>query len=171
MTRTIDFQRDLLPHSDRLFRLALRITLDRAEAEDIAEETLLRVWQKRETQEEIKNLEVYLLTICRRLALDRAARKEAQNLSLDTQEADATDTAASPHESLAARDRLEWAQRIFDTLPEKQRTIVQLRDIEERSVSETAEILGITPEDVKTTHHRARRAIKAKLEQIESYGL
>ena len=171
MIRTIDFQRDLLPHSDRLFRLALRITLDRAEAEDIAEETLLRVWQKRETSEEIKNLEVYLLTICRRLALDRAARKEAQNLSLDTQDTDATDTAASPHESLVARDRLEWAQRIFDTLPEKQRTIVQLRDIEERSVSETAEILGITPEDVKTTHHRARRAIKAKLERIENYGL
>lgn len=172
MIRTIDFQRDLLPHSDRLFRLALRITLDRAEAEDIAEETLLRVWQKQEIQpEEIKNLEVYLLTICRRLALDRAARKEAQDLSLDTQNDDATDTAASPHETLAARDRLEWAQRIFDTLPEKQRTVIQLRDIEERSVSETAEILGITPEDVKTTHHRARRAIKAKLEQIENYGL
>ena len=132
---------------------------------------MLRVWQKREDQEEINNLETYLLTICRRLALDRAALKEAQNLSLETHPADALDSTASPHDTLAARDRLEWVHRILDTLPEKQRTIIQLRDIEERSVSETAEILSITPEDVKTTHHRARRTIKNKLEEIDNHGL
>ncbi len=168
---TIDFQKDLLPHSDRLFRLALRITLDRAEAEDIAEETLLRVWQKHDSLESIRDLEVYLLTICRRLALDRAALKEAANVSLETHSTDALDQSASPLENLANNDRMEWVRRIINSLPKKQRMVVQLRDIEERSVSETAQILDITPEDVKTTHHRARRAIKEKLLQLDNHGL
>ncbi len=171
MSRTIDFRKDLLPHSDRLFRLALRITLHRAEAEDIAEETLLRAWQRRDELGEINNLETYLLTICRRLSLDYLARKETANVSLTTHDADAPDRAASPHDRLATSDRLAWVKKIFDTLPEKQRSVVHLRDIEEKSVRETAEILGITPEDVKTTHHRARRFIRTQLDKIENYGL
>lgn len=170
MMRTIDFRKDLLPHSDKLFRLAYRITLDKAEAEDIAEETLLRVWQKRESLDEINNLETYLYTICRNLAIDHNARKDSANLSLDTHTADSADTAATPLERLVAADRLDWVRRILNTLPLKQRTVLQLRDIEEKSVSETAEILGISQEDVKTTHHRARRAVRTKLEELDNHG-
>ena len=72
--RQIDFRYDLLPLKNRLFRLALRITLDHAEAEDIVEDTLLRVWNKRDEMEEVENLEAYCLTICRNLALDRSAK-------------------------------------------------------------------------------------------------
>ncbi|MBP3227961.1 MAG: RNA polymerase sigma factor [Bacteroidaceae bacterium] len=171
MTRTVDFQKDLLPHGDKLFRLAYRITLDSAEAEDIAEETLLRAWQDKNQLAGIRNLEVYLFTICRRLAIDRAARKEAANVTFEAAGTDPADRSALPDETLEQRDRLEWVRRIVATLPEKQRSVLQLRDIEERTVAETAEILGITPEDVKTTHHRARRAIREKLEQLETNGL
>lgn len=171
MTRTLDFKRDLLPYSDKLFRLAMRITLDRAEAEDIAEEALLRVWQRRDELPEIENMEVYLLTICRRLALDHVEKKESQNVSIETHPTDATDLSASPLEQLANEDRLRWVRKIIDSLPEKQRAVIQLRDIEEKSVKETAEIMGISPEDVKTSHHRARRTIKEKLLQVENHGL
>ena len=75
--RQIDFRYDLLPLKNRLFRLALRITLDHAEAEDIVEDTLLRVWSKRDELEEVENLEAFCLTICRNLALERSAKCEA----------------------------------------------------------------------------------------------
>ena len=47
--QTLDFRRDILPLKDKLFRLALRITFDRAEAEDIVQETMIRVWSKRDS--------------------------------------------------------------------------------------------------------------------------
>ena len=72
--KEIDFQHDLLPLKNLLYRLALRISLDTAEAEDIVEETLLRVWHRRAELTELDSLEAYCQTICRNLALDAAAK-------------------------------------------------------------------------------------------------
>ena len=75
--KEIDFLNDLLPLKHKLYRLAQRITLDSLEAEDVVEDTLVRVWERRKTLTDVDNLEVYCLTICRNLALDRAERKDA----------------------------------------------------------------------------------------------
>ena len=73
----IDFRQDLLPLKDKIYRLALRITLNRQEAEDLTQDTLLRAWDKRVELCAVQSLEAYCLTIVRRLALDRLALKEA----------------------------------------------------------------------------------------------
>ncbi|HCE47093.1 MAG TPA: RNA polymerase subunit sigma-70, partial [Prevotellaceae bacterium] len=79
----VNFRDDVLPLKDKLYRLALRITLETREAEDIVQETLIRVWKKREEWDKIESIEAFSLTICRNLALDQIAKKEAQNKSLD----------------------------------------------------------------------------------------
>lgn len=162
--RQIDFRYDLLPLKNRLFRLALRITLDHAEAEDIVEDTLLRVWSKREEMEEVENLEAYCLTICRNLALDRSAKKEAQNVSLDAQPYDTVDLSPDPQAQMEQAERLEIVRRIFSTLPERQRTILQLRDIEGKSVRETADIMQMSEANVKVMLHRARQLLRQRLQ-------
>ena len=55
--KTMDFRTDVLPLKDKIFRLALRITLDRQEAEDITQETLIKVWEKRDEWHQIQNME------------------------------------------------------------------------------------------------------------------
>lgn len=162
--RQIDFRYDLLPLKNRLFRLALRITLDHAEAEDIVEDSLLRVWSKREEMEEVENLEAYCLTICRNLALDRSAKKEAQNVSLDAQPYDTVDLSPDPQAQMEQAERLEIVRRIFSTLPERQRTILQLRDIEGKSVRETADIMQMSEANVKVMLHRARQLLRQRLQ-------
>ena len=87
----IDFCQDLLPLKDKIYRLALRITLNRQEAEDLTQDTLLRAWDKRVELCAVQSLEAYCLTIVRRLALDRLALKE-----LDRVEAENPDRAESP---------------------------------------------------------------------------
>lgn len=84
----ISFRDDILPLKDKLFRLALRITFDRAEAEDIVQDTLIRVWDKRDEWSQMDSVEAYCLTITRNLAIDRSQKKEAQNVELtpETQE-------------------------------------------------------------------------------------
>ena len=57
--KEIDFRHDLLPLKDKIFRLALRITLRADEAEDITEETLVRAWEKRGELAQVNSLEAY----------------------------------------------------------------------------------------------------------------
>ena len=165
------FRNDILPHKDKLFRLAFRITLNRAEAEDIVQDTLIKVWEQRESLAEVKSIEAYCMTICRNHALDRSEKKENQNIGLDEQLHDVGDSYSTPSESLINRESLELVERMINNLPERQRTIMQLRDIEEKSYKEIAIILGITEEQVKVNLFRARQRIKERFSEIQKYGL
>lgn len=167
----IDFRYDLLPLKNKLFRLALRITLDSAEAEDVTSDTLIKVWNKREELRGIESIEAYCMTVCRNLALDRHEKKEAQNLSLEANEIDAADNSFTPDEQLERDEKLRKVHELFNQLPERQRTIMQLRDIEEKSYREIATIMGVSEEVVKVTLFRARQAIRKQYYKIENYGL
>ncbi|MEG1686174.1 MAG: RNA polymerase sigma factor, partial [Bacteroides sp.] len=78
----INFRNDILPLKDKLYRLALRITLNNAEAEDVVQDTMIRVWNKREEWIQFDSIEAYCLTVTRNLAIDRSQQKEAQNVEL-----------------------------------------------------------------------------------------
>ena len=168
--QTLDFRRDILPLKDKLFRLALRITFDRAEAEDIVQETLIRVWSKRDEWPQFSSVEAYCLTVARNLAIDRSERMEARNVEL-TPEAEQMPDASSPHERLVGKERLQLLRRLVASLPEKQRAVLQLRDVEEKSYKEIAEVLGITEEQVKVNLFRARQKVKQQFIDIDNYGL
>ena len=79
----ISFQHDILPLKNELYRLALRITLSREEAEDVVQETMIKVWNNRERWNDIDSIEAYCLTVCRNLALDALRKKENQHESID----------------------------------------------------------------------------------------
>ena len=131
----ISFRNDILPLKDKLFRLALRITSDRAEAEDVVQETLIRVWNKRDEWTQFGSVEAYCLTVARNL------------------------------------ERMALIHRLINELPEKQRLIMQLRDMEGKSYKEIAVVLSLTEEQVKVNLFRARQKVKQRFIDIEGYGL
>ena len=124
----IDFRTDILPLKDKLFRLALRITFDRAEAEDVVQETMIRVWNKRDEWDGLESIEAYCVTIARNLAIDRSEKKDAHTVEL-TPEAEQTPEASGPYDRLVNKERLMLVHRLVSELPEKQRLIMQLRDV------------------------------------------
>ena len=81
--KEISFRNDILPLKEKLFRTALRITMDSAEAEDVVQDTLIRVWNKREEWPNIISIEAYCMTICRNLALDRNERMGTDYIEID----------------------------------------------------------------------------------------
>lgn len=168
---TIDFRRDLLPLKDRIFRLALRITLNRPEAEDLTQDTLVRVWTRRDELTDVASIEAYCLTVCRHLALDRIALSDNRNASIDDAAAEAPDTAPTPDEQLERDERLERVHQIVSRLPERMRTCLQLRDIEGKTYAEAAAIMDISEDLFRVTLHRARRSVKEQYEKLLSYGL
>ena len=166
----IDFRTDILPLKDKLFRLALRITFDRAEAEDIVQETMIRVWNKRDEWDGLESVEAYCLTVARNLAIDRSEKKDSQTVEL-TPEAEQTPDASSTYDQLVNKERLKLVHRLVGELPEKQRLIMQLRDVEGKSYKEIAEALRLTEEQVKVNLFRARQKVKQKFMNIDGYGL
>jgi RNA polymerase sigma-70 factor (ECF subfamily) len=170
--KKIDFRTDVLPLKNELYRLALRITLNPAEAEDTVQDTMIKVWNRREQWDEIESIEAFCLTICRNLALDKAKKSEAQNIQLDDSH-DPPDRSytSNPEEQTVQHDRIQLVRQLIDSLPEKQRSCIQLRDIEGKSYKEIAAVMDISEQQVKVNIFRARQAIRQKYLETENYGL
>ncbi|WP_314312059.1 sigma-70 family RNA polymerase sigma factor [Hoylesella saccharolytica] len=167
----ISFQHDVLPLKDKLYRLALRITLNPGDAEDIVQDTLIKVWNRREKWNEIVSIEAFSLTICRNLSLDSIKRNENKNHSLEDVGPERPDSAFNPYEEMLQNDRISLIKTFIDTLPEKQKSCMQLRDFEGKTYKEIAEVMQITEEQVKVNLFRARQTIKQKFKKVDDYGL
>ena len=163
----ISFRTTVLPLSDRLFRLALRITMNRAEAEDVVQDTLLKVWEQRSQWEQIENLEAFAIAICRNRALDVTKRAGRNTASLDKVD-NGQWSMANGQSALEAREEISLIRRLMDDLPEVQRTIMLLRDIEGKTYQEIAKILDINETQVKVYLHRARTKIKERIWTINT---
>ena len=170
--KEISFQNDVLPLKNKLFRLALRITRNREEAEDVVQDTLIKVWNALDRWQELDSIEAYSLTIARNLSLDRIKKMENQNDSLEEQNTERLDeNTSTPSERMIQKDKLDIVRNIIDELPEKQRSCLQLRDIEGKSYKEIADILSITEDQVKVNIFRARQTVKQRFQQFDRYGL
>ena len=162
------FQSDVLPLKNELFRMALRITQNTAEAEDVVQETMLKVWSRRDQWERLDSIKAFCLTICHNLSLDKVRRMDYQAQSLDAT-CDPADRShsANPEEQTVQRDRIQLVRQLISQLPEKQRSCMQLRDIEGMSYKDIAEVLGINEQQVKINIFRARQSIKERFFEIE----
>ena len=170
--KKLSFQNDVLPLKNKLFRLPLRITLNREEAEDVVQDTMIKVWNTRDRWQELDSIEAYSLTIARNLSLDRIKKMDNQNDSLEEQTTERLDeTSSTPSERMIQKDKLNIVRNIINELPEKQRSCLQLRDIEGKSYKEIADILSITEDQVKVNIYRARQTVKQRFQQFDSYGL
>jgi RNA polymerase sigma-70 factor (ECF subfamily) len=168
----VSFRTHVLPLKNKLFRLAFRITLNSGEAEDVVQDTMIRVWNNRDQWQEIESIEAYCLTVCRNLALDRSAKKDAQTLELPSEDSETTGSnAPTPHDEFVRQERLQLVHNLLNELPEAQRTILHLRDIEGRSYKEIATIMNATEDWVKVNLFRARQKIRQQYKEIDEYGL
>lgn len=177
----------MLPLKNELYRLALRITQDSAEAEDVVQETMIKVWNLHDKWDEIESIEAFCLTICRNMAVDRTRQASKKNISIDkcsslqsptTNSSPLTPNSSlltphssllTPEEQLEQKDRMKIVKDLIDGLPEKQRSAIHLRDIEGKSYKEIADIMEINEQQVKTNIFRARQTIKEKFTETDSY--
>ena len=166
--KTISFQSDILPLKNELFRMALRITQNREEAEDVVQETMIKVWNRREQWSQLESIEAFCLTICRNLALDKLRRMDNQVQSLGD-DIDPTDHSHSsnPEQVTIQNECTQMVRQLISELPERLRTCMQLRDIEGKSYRDIATILDITEQQVKVNIFRARQAVREQYLKIE----
>lgn len=165
------FQTRILPTKNKLFRFALRFLGNEEEAKDIVQEVFIRVWNGREQMKNVQNWEAWCMRITKNLSLDRIrsiARKRAQPIE-DGYKIE--HDALSPLESTEIQESMSRVNQFIEALPDKQRQVIHLRDVEGYSYNEIAEILELDMNQVKVNLFRARNAIRAKLTKIDAYGL
>ncbi|GHV26381.1 DNA-directed RNA polymerase sigma-70 factor [Bacteroidia bacterium] len=151
--------------TDKLFRLAMSITGNREDAEDVVQDALLNVWKKQEEGIEIQNVEAYCFRSVRNIAIDKIALTDNQSLTWD-ENYDVPSATKSAQELLEQAEQMELLERCIRQLPEKQRTIFQLREVEELSYKEIAEAMNFSEEQVKVNLFRARQKLRELLTKV-----
>ena len=167
----MEFREQIWPIKDRLYRLALRLVNDRAEAEDVVQEVMVKLWQQGKDLQLIKNLEAWCLKMTRNQALDKLKggyRKRRTEIVDTHPQFTSIDT---PDQQLEWKDTYQHIRSIMQSLPESHRSVMQLRDIEGMSYQEIAEALEMTMPQVKTNLFRARKTLREALLKQSSYGL
>lgn len=164
-----EFLHTVMPFKDKLFRLAKRLLVSREEAEDATQEVLMKLWNNKNRMEQYKSVEAFAVTMTKNYCLDRLKSKQAGNLKLV--HSNYTDESASLQRNLEARDSLDWMGKIMDGLPEQQRMVLQLRDVEQYEFNEIEEMLSMKPTAVRVTLSRARKAVREELIKTHSYGI
>ena len=163
------YKEHILPISQKLFRFAFRIVGDQAEAQDVAQEVLIKVWNKRDDWDYIDNMEAWCIKMTRNLSIDKLRSKHRRTQNVD-EIFHLKDGGASPLESLQSNDTIAHIRKLMLQLPQIQAQVMHLRDIEELSYKEIMEQLELTMPQVKTNLFRARIKIKNLLNK-EGNGL
>ncbi|MCI2108052.1 MAG: sigma-70 family RNA polymerase sigma factor [Bacteroidales bacterium] len=135
---------------------------DVAEAEDIAQEVMIRLWQMRQRLENISSIDGFAATIARHLAISGYRKSQMENgrIAFFRLEAET----ASPEDALVMNDDEKLLEAELEKLPPTEYEVLRLRQVELRSGKEIADILGITEASVRTLLSRARRRL---LEEIK----
>jgi RNA polymerase sigma-70 factor (ECF subfamily) len=156
------FSERILPLKNKLLRVAFSIVRQTEEAEDIVQEVMLKIWDRRSDWLKLNSCEGYCVVMARNMSLDFLRRKKLPLLSLDeAQSAWAKDE--NVLEKMWKKEAAAEVQQRMQSLPEKQFLSLQLREVEEKSYTEIAETLSITIEQVKTNIHRARKSLRMQL--------
>ncbi len=158
-----DFNDIYLGLQDRVYRLSVGLVGDPREAEEVVQDLYERLWHKRAHVVGRENPEGYILASARNLCLDRLrGRRSRTELPHSI-----PDTGSRPDEGEMAG----IVARLVSELPEKQRTVLRLRDVECMEIEMIASVMGIRETAVRMSLSRARGTVKEKLEKIIRYGL
>lgn len=165
------FQTRVLPVKNKLYRFAFRLLGSEEEAKDVVQEVFVRVWKGRENMEAIQNWEAWCMRITKNLSLDRIRTWKRRNTQPMESSFDVQEESLTPYESTEINESMQRVGSLIEALPEKQRNIIHLRDVEGYSYQEICDILELDMNQVKVNLFRARNSVREKIIKINAYGL
>lgn len=164
-----EFLNTVLPFKDKVFRLAKRLLVSTDEAEDATQELYLKLWTNKNKLGEYKNVEAFAMTMTKNYCLDQLKAKRSNNLTLV--HSNYKDNNISLERNIELNDSVSKVHEFIEKLPEKQKLIIQLRDIENYNYDEIGKILDLQPTAVRVALSRARKTIREQLIKQHNYGI
>lgn len=164
-----DFLKAVLPFKDRIFRLAKRLLVSTAEAEDATQELYLKLWKNKEKLKRYKSIEAFAITMTKNYCFDRLKSKQASNLSLV--HTNYKEKGITLDKKIENYDAVAQVKLLIEKLPEQQKVIIQLRDIEQYELDEICKIMEMKSTAVRVALSRARKKIRQELIKRYNYGV
>jgi RNA polymerase sigma factor (sigma-70 family) len=164
-----EFLKIVLPFKDKVFRLAKRLLVSTEEAEDATQELLFKLWRNNEKIANYNNVEAFAMTMTKNYCYDRLKSKQASNLTLIHSNYKEKETPLD--QKLEYQDSVNQVHKLIEKLPEQQKIIIQLRDIEEYNFDEICEMVDMKPTAVRVALSRARKTIREELIKKHNYGV
>lgn len=161
------FKIEVLPLKNKLYRLAKRLLGNMQEAEDVVQEVFLRLWARKDRLEELKSIEAFAMTITKNLSLDKLKSKGYRLDDLTERNEEIMNI--TPYKSLELNDSYKKVLKIIDTLPEQQRLIIHMRDIEEYDFDEIADVMKLSVNTIRVNLSRARKKVRETLVKTYDY--
>ena len=163
-----EFKQQFLPYSKRLYRIAFRMMGNEQDAEDMVQDTFLKLWKKRDDLPELENVEAYCTTLLKNTCYD-AIRVRKPDADSPPEELNVMEE-RSTSDVVEQRDEVNTVKRLIEMLPDLQRQIIQMKDVEDYSYEEIEERTGLTMVNIRVTLSRARKKIREQFMQIRNYG-
>ena len=149
--------------------MAKRLLVSTEEAEDATQEVMVKLWTKSERLNDLRSVEAMAMTMTKNYCLDQLKSKRAGNLKLVHD--NYTDREPSLQKKLEDKDSLDWVERVINQLPEQQRMIIQMRDIEQYEFEEIAKILDMNETAIRVALSRGRKTIREFMLKTHDYGI
>ena len=162
-----NFKIEVLPIKNKLYRFACRLLRNSHEAEDIVQEVLIRLWTRREKLKEYRSIEAFAMVITKNLCLDKLKLKS--NKTEELNQRNELFTEITPYVEMETSDSYNKIRELIDQLPEQQRIIIHLRDVEGYAYEEIAELTGLTENTIRVNLSRARKKIREIMINKYSY--
>ena len=164
-----EFVNLITPLKDKIFRVARRLLVSTEEAEDATQEVLVKLWNKKDILKNYNSVEALAMTMTKNYCLDQLKSKRASNLKIVHN--NFTDREAGLQQKVEDTDSLNWVEKIIDQLPEQQKLIIQMRDIEQYEFEDLAKILEMNETAIRVALSRARKTIREFMLKTHSYGI
>lgn len=164
-----EFIEKVVPANSKLYRFAFRMLANKEEAEDIVQETFLRLWTKRMQLNSYKSIDALAMIITKNLCIDLLKSRKKFIMNDDENISDLE--LSSPYNKTELEDSVMNVNKIINQLPEQQKMIIQLRDIEGYSFEEIEKILEININTIRVNLSRARKKVRDTLAKQYDYEL
>jgi RNA polymerase sigma-70 factor (ECF subfamily) len=162
------FKKELIPIKDRLFRLAKTLLQNAEDAEDAIQEVYMKLWSNKEMIEDLKSPEAYAMKVMKNYCLDKLKSRKNRHM-VDIKEPEIGSDNFTPFSKVSFENLRDLMLKLFSTLPEQQRMIIHMRDIEHYSYDEISEVTGMNVNAIRVNLSRARKSVKGNYIKIRSY--
>jgi len=163
------FQNLIDPLLDKLYRFALSFVREAADAEDVVQDVVLKLWERKDQVSTIENVEAWMMRATRNRCIDRIRSKSRTNEPLELA-IGIKSSERSPSAITETADTMQVIKNFMEEMTELQRSTLALRDIEGYAYDEIAELLGISLSQVKINIHRGRKHLKEQLIKANIHG-
>lgn len=157
------------PFKDKVYRLAKRLLVSSDEAQDATQDILVKLWDKKKKLETYQNVEALAMTMTKNYCLDQLKSKRASNIKLI--HTNFTDREPPLDKKVEDQDSWDWVEKMINELPEQQKVIIQLLDIEQYEFEEIAKVVEMNETAVRVALSRARKTIREKMTKTHQYGI